>query len=115
MYNAKIWLNGVLIGHRPNGYIGFSVDLSEHLNYGGENLIAVQLTPEDLSSRWYPGAGIYRNTWLEINNPVHVAKWGTFITTPKITDELANINIQTEIENTTSINKTITIQTHNFF
>ena len=111
MYNAKIWLNGVLIGHRPNGYIGFSVDLSEHLNYGGENLIAVQLTPEDLSSRWYPGAGIYRNTWLEINNPVHVAKWGTFITTPIITNELANINIQTEIENTTSINKTITIQT----
>ncbi|MDB3977174.1 DUF4982 domain-containing protein [Flavobacteriaceae bacterium] len=114
MYNAKIWLNGVLIGHRPNGYIGFSVDLSEHLNYGGENLIAVQLTPEDLSSRWYPGAGIYRNTWLEINNPVHVAKWGTFITTPTITDELANINIQTEIENTTSINKTITIQTQIF-
>ena len=114
MYNAKIWLNGVLIGHRPNGYIGFSVDLSEHLSYGGENLIAVQLTPEDLSSRWYPGAGIYRNTWLEINNPVHVAKWGTFITTPTITDELANINIQTEIENTTSINKTITIQTQIF-
>ena len=114
MYNAKIWLNGVLIGHRPNGYIGFSIDLSEHLSYGGENLIAVQLTPEDLSSRWYPGAGIYRNTWLEINNPVHVAKWGTFITTPKITDELANINIQTEIENTTSINKTITIETQIF-
>ena len=111
MYNAKIWLNGVLIGHRPNGYIGFSVKLSEYLNYGGENLIAVQLTPEDLSSRWYPGAGIYRNTWLEINNPVHVPKWGTFITTPKITDKLANINIKTEIENTTSINKTITIQT----
>ena len=111
MYNAKIWLNGILIGHRPNGYIGFSLDLSEHLNYGGENLIAVQLTPEDLSSRWYPGAGIYRNTWLEINNPVHVAKWGTFITTPIITNELANINIQTEIKNTTSINKTITIQT----
>jgi len=111
MYNAKVWLNGVLIGHRPNGYIGFSVDLSEHLNYGGENLIAVQLTPEDLSSRWYPGAGIYRNTWLEINNPVHVAKWGTFITTPTITNELANINIQTEIENTTSTNKTITVQT----
>ena len=114
MYNAKIWLNGVLIGHRPNGYIGFYVDLSEHLKNGGENLIAVQLTPEDLSSRWYPGAGIYRNTWLEINNPVHVAKWGTFITTPTITDELANINIQTEIENTTSINKTITIQTQIF-
>ena len=114
MYNAKIWLNGVLIGHRPNGYIGFSVDLSSHLNYGEQNLIAVQLTPEDLSSRWYPGAGIYRNTWLEINNPIHVAKWGTFITTPKITNELANINIQTEIENTSSIAKSVIIETKIF-
>lgn len=111
MYNAKIWLNGVLVGQRPNGYIGFSVDLSNHLNYGGENLISVQLTPEDLSSRWYPGAGIYRNTWLEINNPVHVAKWGTFITTPEITREAASVKILTEIENTSFSNKNITIET----
>lgn len=111
MYNAKIWLNGVLVGQRPNGYIGFSVDLSNHLNYGGENLISVQLTPEDLSSRWYPGAGIYRNTWLEINNPIHVAKWGTFITTPEITSEAASVNILTEIENTSFSDKNITIET----
>ncbi len=111
MYNAKIWLNGVLVGQRPNGYIGFSVDLSNDLNYGGENLISVQLTPEDLSSRWYPGAGIYRNTWLEVNNPVHVAKWGTFITTPEITREAASVKILTEIENTSFSNKNITIET----
>lgn len=111
MYNAKIWLNGVLIGQRPNGYIGFSIDLSNHLNYGSENLISVQLTPEDLSSRWYPGAGIYRNTWLEINNPVHVVKWGTFITTPEITSKDASVNILTEIENTSFSNKNITIET----
>ena len=111
MYNTKIWLNGVLIGHRPNGYIGFSVDLSKHLKYGSENLIAVQLNPEDLSSRWYPGAGIYRNTWLEINNPIHVAKWGTFITTPKITNDKATINILTEIENIGEKDSPITIQT----
>ena len=68
MNNAKVYLNGQLVGHRPNGYIGFTVNLSQHLNYEGDNVVAVKLTPEDLSSRWYPGAGIYRNTWLEINN-----------------------------------------------
>ncbi len=62
MNNAKIWLNGNMIGERPYGYIGFSVDLSPHLNYGGTNVVAVQLAPEDFSSRWYPGAGIYRNS-----------------------------------------------------
>ena len=111
MYNAKVWLNGKLIGHRPNGYVGFTVDMSKYLNYGGENLIAVQLTPEDLSSRWYPGAGIYRNTWLEINNEVHVAKWGTFITTPEITTDAAKVNIRTEIENTGEKDKEIKLQT----
>lgn len=111
MYNAKVYLNGVLIGNRPNGYIGFSVDMSENLIYGGENVIAVQLTPEDLSSRWYPGAGIYRNTWLEINNSIHVAKWGTFIQTPEITKELAKINIQTEIKNEGNSDEKVELRT----
>lgn len=100
MNNAKVWLNGTLVGERPNGYVGFSVNLSDNLNYGAENTISVQLSPEDFSSRWYPGAGIYRNTWLEINNSIHVAKWGTFITTPEITTNKAVINIQTEVKNT---------------
>jgi beta-galactosidase len=111
MNNAKVWLNGNMIGDRPYGYIGFSVDLSPHLNYGGSNVIAVQLAPEDFSSRWYPGAGIYRNTWLEINNEIHVAKWGTFITTPSISKEAASINILTEIESVATEDKEVHLQT----
>ena len=111
MNNAKIWLNGNMIGERPYGYIGFSVDLSPHLNYGGTNVVAVQLAPEDFSSRWYPGAGIYRNTWLEINNEIHVAKWGTFITTPSISENEASINILAEIESIASEDKEVSIQT----
>ena len=111
MNNAKVWLNGILIGERPYGYIGFSVDLSKHLNYGEKNVIAVKLAPEDFSSRWYPGAGIYRNTWLEINNDVHVAKWGTFITTPTIANDMASINIQTEIESVASKDKEVRLET----
>jgi beta-galactosidase len=62
MSNSKVWLNGHELGGRPYGYIGFNLDLTQYLNFdGATNVIAVRLTPEDHSSRWYPGAGIYRN------------------------------------------------------
>ena len=111
MNNAKVWLNGTLVGDRPYGYIGFSVDLSQHLNYGGSNVIAVQLAPEDFSSRWYPGAGIYRNTWLELNNEIHVPKWGTFITTPSIAQDEASVRVLTEIKSIADADEEVGLQT----
>jgi beta-galactosidase len=66
MSNSKVWLNGHDLGGRPYGYIGFSLDLTPYLNFGGTNVIAVRLTPEDHASRWYPGAGVYRNVWLDV-------------------------------------------------
>ncbi len=80
MANSKVWVNGHDLGGRPYGYIGFSLDLTPYLNFdGAANLIAVRLTPEDHSSRWYPGAGIYRNVWLDVTGPVYVAHWGTYV------------------------------------
>ena len=74
MSNAHVWLNGHELGGRPYGYIGFAFDLSPYLRFGAqENVLAVRLTPEERSSRWYPGAGIYRNVWLDVTGPVHVA------------------------------------------
>lgn len=110
MYNAKVYLNGQLVGHRPNGYIGFTVNLSQHLNYEGDNVVAVKLTPEDLSSRWYPGAGIYRNTWLEINNKIHIPQWGTYITTPKIKAKEADVNLNIEVNNVSKANSLIVVK-----
>ena len=110
MNNAKVYLNGQLVGHRPNGYIGFTINLSSHLNYGGDNVVAVKLTPEDLSSRWYPGAGIYRNTWLEINNKIHIPQWGTYITTPKITAKEADVNLNIEVNNVSKANRLIVVK-----
>ena len=110
MNNAKVYLNGQLVGHRPNGYIGFTVNLSQHLNYDGDNVVAVKLTPEDLSSRWYPGAGIYRNTWLEINNKIHIPQWGTYITTPKITAKEADVNLNIEVNNVSKANRLIVVK-----
>ena len=87
MSNSTVWLNGHELGGRPYGYIGFSFDLTPYLNFGGaSNVIAVRLTPEDRSSRWYPGAGIYRNVWIDITGPLHVARWGTYVTTPQVSD-----------------------------
>ncbi|ANQ52467.1 DUF4982 domain-containing protein [Flammeovirga sp. MY04] len=97
MNNSEVFINGKKVGERPFGYIGFEVDLTEYLIYGKDNQIAVKVAPEELSARWYPGAGIYRNVWLEVKSNVHVTHWGTFVTTPKVTEKEAIVSIQTTI------------------
>jgi len=99
MSNAEVFLNGKKVGGRPYGYLGFQLDLTPYIKFGKENILAVRLEPKEEASRWYPGAGIYRNVWLEIKNPVHIAHWGTYITTPEIGKEVAKVNISTTIDN----------------
>jgi len=100
MYNSAVWINGHQIGGRPYGYIGFALDMTPYLHYGSEiNVVAVRLTPEDHSSRWYPGAGIYRNVWLTVTGPVHVAHWGTYVTTPEVSAEKASVTVKTQLRN----------------
>jgi beta-galactosidase len=99
MSNAHVWLNGKELGSRPYGYASFAFDLTPNLRWDGENVLAVRLTPEPQSSRWYPGAGIYRNVWLTATGPVHVAHWGTYVTTPEVTGTKATVAIATEIQN----------------
>ncbi len=100
MSNARVWLNGQELGGRPYGYIGFAFDLTPHLRFGSQkNVLAVRLTPEANSSRWYPGAGIYRNVWLTITGPLHVARWGTYVTTPNVSDEQGTVAVKTELRN----------------
>ncbi|NJB81785.1 beta-galactosidase GalB [Wenyingzhuangia aestuarii] len=111
MNNAKVWLNGNYIGERPYGYIGFEFDLTPYIKYGQNNVISVQLSPKDLSARWYPGAGIYRNVRLKINNGVHIPQWGTYVTTPKISKEKAEVHLQTKILNTQNKTSSIVLQT----
>lgn len=112
MSNAKVWVNGREAGGRPYGYMGFSVDLTPLLRYNGEkNVIAVKVAPEDRSSRWYPGAGIYRNVWLDITAPVAVARWGTYITTPEVSSESATVLIRTEVRNRNGRAAAVTVRT----
>ncbi len=112
MANSRVWINGQDLGGRPYGYIGFSFDLTPHLRLGGQpNVLAVRLAPEDQSSRWYPGAGIYRNVWLDVTGPIRVARWGTYITTPEVTDARATVAVRTEIENLGKQAAQVTLET----
>jgi beta-galactosidase len=111
MSNAEVWLNGHELGKRPYGYSSFAFDLTPYLHFGSAtNVIAVCLAPEEHSSRWYPGAGIYRNVWLDVTGPVHVAEWGTYVTTPEISDNKATISIKAGISNRLSQEKTIVLR-----
>lgn len=115
MYDAHVWVNGQFIGKRPYGYIGFEFDITDKLKHdGSKNVIAVRLEPKDLSSRWYPGAGIYRSVWLKVDEPVHVAQWGTYITTPTVSDAKAVVQNETTIVNNSDENATVTVKQEYF-
>jgi beta-galactosidase len=97
--NSEVWLNGHLLGKRPNGYISFVYDLTPYLQKGN-NIIAVRVDNSNQpNSRWYSGSGIYRHVWLNITNDVHIAQWGTYITTPNISVESATVSIKTKVNN----------------
>lgn len=103
MSYSKVYVNGEYVGERPYGYISFYFDITDYLRVGEENLLAVSLDNPPYASRWYPGAGLYREVQLSVVHPVHVAPWGTYVTTPEITDERAKVSIRVELENASGI------------
>lgn len=111
MAYAKIWCNGNYVGTWPYGYSSFRMDLTPHLKFGGDNVIAVRLDTEQWDSRWYPGAGIYRHVWLVKTNPVHVGHWGTYITTPEVTDQQATVKLAVTLDNRTTAPAKATLRT----
>ncbi len=109
--NSSVFVNGTLVGERPNGYISFRYDITDLL-HNGKNTIAVKVD-NDLqpNSRWYSGCGIYRNVWLTIVNPVHVDQWGTFITTPVVDADNATLAVSTTINNSLDDAVTVDVRT----
>ena len=95
--NSDVWINGHHLGNHPYGYTPFYYDLTPYLKQNGENILAVRVRNEGKNSRWYSGSGIYRHVWLTITNPVHVEQWGVYITTPKVSETSATINIETKL------------------
>lgn len=99
MSNAQIFVNGQFAGTWPYGYASFSFDITKFVKFGEKNLLAVRLDNKEQSSRWYSGAGLYRNVRLVYKSPTHVAYCGTFVTTPKIAREKASVSVKTDIVN----------------
>jgi beta-galactosidase len=102
--NASVYLNGQLLGTHPYAYTGFSFDLgAAHTDGVTPNVLAVRAQNQLPSSRWYSGSGIYRNVHLVVTDPVHVARHGTFVTTPGLADTVgagfANVQVDTDIAN----------------
>jgi beta-galactosidase len=79
--DSIVWVNGFYLGRESSGYTSFSYDLTDYLNYGGNNVIAVRVDASLEEGWFYEGAGIYRHVWLAKTAPLHIAHWGTFVTT----------------------------------
>ena len=84
MMTPQVYVNGKLAGEWKYGYNSFRVDITDFLKFGGKNVVAVRAENKQNSTRWYPGAGIYRHTWITESNQVHIENWGVFVTTPEI-------------------------------
>jgi len=97
----QVYVNGTLAGSWDYGYNSFYIDITEHVLYNKNNVIAVHVDTRQHDSRWYPGAGIYRKVQLIAVNHVHVDIWGMQVTTPVIKPNYAAINVVAKVLNQT--------------
>lgn len=111
MSYATVWLNGKLVGGWPYGYASWRVDLTPYVVPGGNNQLAIRIDNPPDFSRWYPGAGLYRNVWLVKTRPVHVAQWGTYLTTPRVSPGSATIQMELTVDNDSKATANLTTAT----
>lgn len=122
MSYSMIWLNGQFVGGWPYGYASYRLNLTPYLKYGEKNILAIRLdnaVPKDsnwqsANSRWYPGAGIYRNVWLVKTAPVHVSQWGTHLMTPQISKTAARVDLAVTVDNDSQQDAKATVVTQIF-
>lgn len=111
MEKNDVWVNGHHLGQRPSGYISFEYELTDHLNFGKDNVIAVKAdTSLQPASRWYTGAGIYRHVRLVTKDAVHIPQYGVFITTPQVDEKEAIIKVSGEVINQSNSTQSVSLQ-----
>ncbi|UKS28671.1 DUF4982 domain-containing protein [Paenibacillus sp. HWE-109] len=98
---STVWLNGHLLGTHESGYTEVYYDISDKIRYGDEglNVIVVKVDANRYEGWWYEGGGIYRHTWLQKTDCLHVAHSGTYVTTPRVSEESADVLVRTIIHN----------------
>ena len=111
MSDAHVFVNGKEVGAWPYGYNSFSCDITDALRPDGRNVLAVRLRNQPEASRWYPGAGLYRNVHLVVTQDVHIPVWGTYLTTPEINANSAKIKLRTKVETPGSAAQSLRLKT----
>jgi beta-galactosidase len=100
--DSLVWLNGHCLGRHVSGYSGFRYDISRFANYGGKNELVVRADATRFEGWFYEGAGMYRHVWLEKTSPLVIEPDGIYITTPEVSEDKAQVKIQTQIQNESS-------------
>lgn len=111
VYNrSEVYINGQLVGKRPNGYVSFMYDLTPYLKYGKDNILAVRVDhSQSADSRWYTGSGIYRDVYLVEANPVHIAQWGVYAFPKTTTSKKGVLQVEIELENSSASASSLTV------
>lgn len=110
--NATVYLNGQKIGNHPYAYTSFRFDITSLLNLSARNVLAVRVdNSEQPASRWYSGSGIYRHVRVVVTEPVHIAPWGVFVSTPEVSAKSATVVVKTKVQNDSSENAAVTLKT----
>ena len=109
IHQSDVYINGHHLGFRPYGFCSIEYDLTPFLNIGAENVIAVRVNCTGDRPRWYAGSGIYRHVFLNVVDQVHIATYGTYITTPTVSDAKADIQIVSTVNNTSDQKQTVSI------
>lgn len=106
----EVFVNGELAGRWDYGYASFFLDVTEHVDPGGDNLLAVHADTRSHDSRWYPGAGLYRKVRMLSVDPVHVGVWGTYVTTPIVRSRSAEVRARTTVRNASGTGWDVTVE-----
>ena len=93
MSEPEVFINEQKVGEWKYGYAYFYFDITNYVK-DSDNTIAVKLNNREQSSRWYPGAGLYRNVSIIVKNKESIDQWGVFVTTPYVTKESTKVNIK---------------------
>jgi beta-galactosidase len=110
--NATVYLNGKKLGIHPYAYTSFFFDLTPGLDFANKNVLAVRVDNADQpASRWYEGAGIYRHVRIIVTDPVHVAPWGVFVSTPEASGDNAKLLVRTQTQNDSAGSANVSVRT----
>ena len=108
-HQSDVYINGHHLGFQPYGFVSIEYDLTPYLKIGADNVIAVRVNCTGGRPRWYAGSGIYRQAWLQVVDPVHITTYGTYVTTPVVTDTKADVQIVATVNNTTDRKQAVTL------